>query len=341
MAVGDTLTSGEIRQLKSHLRAVAPRTVEIAERAKAAGLPAPFEALGAHTYVIRVQHSTEWFVDRLMAAAHVHQADPTMRPYVMNEIDRVEQSLLYGLPSISSRPRKGLTQAEYRTFGIVIRPDHPANPWPEDQRFPAFVILLVYRILGLRAGEPRLFYTEDFHLTEDGRPAINIMSGAMSDTRARAPSLKRDAVRTVILPAWFGDIVRTYIGDYRSRIVAELLDRAEQEGLPPPAEPKHLFLTRLGTPISRSTVERLFITLREACPDDLPADLTAARLRNSFADAIVTKGDEREIDISDMAEHSLGWTAGSPMLKRYANQAIARKTGSFLAANMAAAEDFL
>jgi hypothetical protein len=330
--IGDTLAPHEVLDLREHLRMVGPRTVAIRERvASATGEPAVLH-VGPVEWLNRILAAKEFLIERLRAATYRCRTDARTHDALTRQIERVGAQFSRNLPLSRSTPREGLEPEQYSFYGKAIDPQYPANPFSEGKRWANFPLLATFKLLGLRAGEPRLLRLGHL-ISYEGRPAIRLAPNAdeKTDTRRARASLKRGA-RKLFVPRWYAGLLEGYVDGYRRDVGKRLMLSGNEAAYRNYLAHDYVFVSERGSPISKTSVYNLFVKLRTTFPDDLPSDLGPARLRNSWNDSLFDAGAECDIDLSDIAEHSMGWLAGSPMQLRYANKGIARATGDWLEA---------
>lgn len=340
-ATGELLDHAELRDVRHTLLGVGARTAEIAANARRDGRGHVAETVGPRTHLIRLLACAAYLDERLIGATQDLKASPEKRYAIVRLLERMVERLTRALPRGESQPREGLTLAQYEFVGQVIHPANALNPFPEDSRQRNFALLLVYRVMGLRTGEPLLMRLEDLVVTDDGRPAIRLEPNSGKDSRSRPPQLKWGAARLIFIPPWCYAVIRDYIDVHRAAVVARLEAEGDRAALARLAEEPFIFLSLRGAPLSLPAVNKIFRALREAFPDELPPDLGPARLRNSWNDALMRAEFASKTDCSSIAEHSMGWVHNSRMRKRYARLAIASAAAEFLTANSPAFDEML
>ncbi|MFN3522367.1 MAG: tyrosine-type recombinase/integrase [Phenylobacterium sp.] len=164
-------------------------------------------------------------------------------------------------------PREGLEEEERLALTDLVDPQSSKNPWSSHSvRFRNHLIIQLLLDLGLRRGELLALRVEDVDLR---RERLNIVARPDDprDPRARQPVLKTEE-RVLALPKKSAELLAAYVLEMRP-----VCGAARKHG--------YLFVsTAAGSPLSVSSVEKLFRVVRKAA--GLPSDFSCHVLRHDW-----------------------------------------------------------
>lgn len=334
MMTGKVLSEQHVQDIVLALHHIGPRTAGI-RRARLKTGESLAIYVGHAEHVNRIDIAKRFIVYWTEECLDELKPEAALYIHLRELIDKMAGQFAEEIFSVTTEARRGLEPAQLQFFDMVIHPRFEKNPWGED-RFQIFVICVLWRLLGHRAREPLLYQLNDVVMRE-GQPALRLLP---TDTRADRVggtiSLKRGA-RHIRIPDWCAALLKTWIEVERPKIGERLEARGNLEALKRFRNCPYMFVSSRGTRLSSTTLYNRITKLRDAFPDDLPADFSPARLRNSRADEVEAAARDGGFDLSRVAEHLFGWVPNSPMLAHYAQMQAEREAGKHLRerANMA------
>lgn len=220
-------------------------------------------------------------------------------------------------PAVSKRAkldaRVGLSVEEQHRLLEVVRPGSPTNPWARNyvqSRNRVIVVLLL--ATGMRRGELLGLQLGDLHATQ---PKLSILrrADAAEDPRRAQPATKTYDREIELQPAIMR-LLWGYINMERRQIKAA---RAVPQ----------VFVSDDGEPLSQSSIDKLFLQLRAACPG-LPGRLTSHVMRHTWNERFSEQADALGLSESDeeKARNSQqGWSDNSRMGANYTRRHTERK----------------
>lgn len=221
-------------------------------------------------------------------------------------------------PEASSRntlgDREGVSPEVLSRILEVIKPDSPDNPWKNKHaRLRNYLLVRWLLSLGNRRGEILTLKISDINF-QANEVLVARRADDPEDPRRNQPRAKTND-RLLALDPDLVELTRRYIMSERRAIKAAR---------------KHEFLwvaNGTGAPLSISGFHKLFITLREKCPD-LPDSLSAHVLRHTWNDVFSAQMDAAgvsEAEEQKMRTRLMGWSDTSSMASVYTRRHIKTK----------------
>lgn len=326
MQTSDALAPHHVQDIADALRFVGCRTAQIRRSKTRAGEGSRLH-VGNAEWMNRLQIAARFLDSWMRNALHLLRRDAVLHRHMRELIREIEENFRARKFTVATIPREGLEPAELKFFDKIVHFANPKNPWRDD-RFMMFLIAALFRLLGNRARELLLYQVTDVVMRE-GRPALRLLHADMRhDTTGMPTGLKR-APRHIRIPDWMAALLTRWIETERPKIGQRLAEAGNRIAAENFRKCPYIFVSSRGRRLSSTCLYDRFRTLREAFPDQLPADLSPARLRNSRADEIVAASREDGLDLSRVTEGLFGWAVGSTMLGRYANAEAERQAGEF------------
>ncbi len=221
------------------------------------------------------------------------------------------------VPPVSKRAklgaRVGLSEEEQKRLQDVVRPGSPTNPWARDYvQSRNWVIVVLLLATGMRRGELLGLQLGDLHATQ---PKLSILrrADAAEDSRRAQPGTKTHD-REIELNPSIMRVLWAYINKERQQIKAA---RAVPQ----------IFVSDDGKPLSQSSIDKLFLQLRAACPG-LPGRLTSHVMRHTWNERFSEQAEALGLSESDeeKARNSQqGWSDNSKMGANYTRRHTERK----------------
>lgn len=221
------------------------------------------------------------------------------------------------VPPVSNRAklgaRVGLSEDEQKRLLEVVRPGSPANPWDRDYvQLRNWVMVVLLLASGMRRGELLGLQIGDLHATQ---PKLKILrrADAAEDTRRAQPGTKTHD-REIELNPSIMRVLWAYINRDRRQIKAA---RAFPQ----------IFVADDGQPLSLSSVDKLFMQLRAACPG-LPGRLTSHVMRHTWNERFSEQAEGlglSEADETKARNSQQGWSDNSKMGANYTRRHNERK----------------
>jgi integrase len=207
----------------------------------------------------------------------------------------------------------------------AIRPGSDTNPFAERQRFRNFVLISTYWQTGLRKSE--VLGLKTGQLSQEGEPpALKLvrLPNDREETRARPPAVKT-MPRTVPITPLLHVLLTDYINDDRRKVGFVLRDAGDKARLSRFKSHTFIFVSSQGSPLSLSSVQKIFETLRMRTPG-LPVNLSPHALRRTWNDTFTELGEERlGPRETQMREYLMGWVRGSRQSAHYASLSTQRE----------------
>jgi integrase len=211
--------------------------------------------------------------------------------------------------------REGIAPAAREELLRLVSPEAPDNPW-RDSRTKYRNQLIIYWLyyLGTRRGELLGVRISDIDFRE-GTVTIHRRADDPSDPRINQPQAKTRS-RKLPLDTVLASLTHAYVVKYRA--------------MSAPAARKHDFLfcaDRTGEPLSESSLNKLFKTLRTRCPN-LPDFLSPHILRHTWNDRFSERMDEQKTpeDLEKRLRSELmGWVQTSNTAAVYTRRHIRKR----------------
>lgn len=210
--------------------------------------------------------------------------------------------------------REGVSPEVLTRILDVIKPDSPSNPWKNKHaRLRNYLLVRWLLSLGNRRGEILTLKISDINF-QTNEVLVARRADDPADPRRNQPRAKTND-RLLALDPDLVELTRRYIMTERRAIKGAR---------------KHEFLwvaNGTGAPLSLSGFHKLFITLREKCPD-LPDSLSAHVLRHTWNDVFSAQMDAAgvsEAEEQKMRTRLMGWSDTSAMASVYTRRHIKTK----------------
>ena len=221
------------------------------------------------------------------------------------------------VPPVSNRAklgaRVGLSEDEQERLLDAVRPGSPTNPWQRDYvQLRNWVMVVLLLATGMRRGELLGLQIGDLHATQ---PKLDIFrrADAIEDTRRVQPATKTYD-REIELKPNIMRVLWSYINKDRNQIKAA-------RTFP------QIFVADDGQPLSLSSVDKLFMQLRVACPG-LPVRLTSHVMRHTWNERFSEQAEALGLSETDEARarnSQQGWSENSKMGSTYTRRFNERK----------------
>lgn len=210
--------------------------------------------------------------------------------------------------------REGVSPEVLARILDVIQPDSPNNPWKNKHaRLRNYLLVRWLLSLGNRRGEILTIKISDINF-QSNEVLVARRADDPEDPRRNQPRAKTND-RLLALDPDLVELTRRYI----------MTERRAVKGAR-----RHEFLwvaNGTGAPLSLSGFHKLFITLREKCPD-LPDSLSAHVLRHTWNDVFSAQMDAAgvpEAEEQKMRTRLMGWSDTSSMASVYTRRHIKTK----------------
>ncbi len=239
------------------------------------------------------------------------------RAFLENDCARQLEFFKAQIPAVSKRAkldaRTGLSEEEQDRLLSVVHPDSPDNPWAHGfvrRRNWLIVILLV--ATGMRRGELLGLQIGDLNQRE---PKLRIIrrADAVDDSRRVQPNTKTHDREIELSPSIMKLMWNFINGDRRAIRAARRIPQ--------------IFVSDEGAALSGASVDKLFLQLRQACPN-LPVVLTSHVMRHTWNERFSEQADK--LGIMETAEQQArnqqqGWSEDSKMAATYTRRHTANK----------------
>lgn len=221
------------------------------------------------------------------------------------------------IPAVPKRAklnaRVGLSVEEQNLLLDVIHPDSPRNPWAREYtRLRNWLFVVVLLASGMRRGELLGLQIGDLSSTA---PKLRIIRRADegNDPRLVQPGTKTNDREIELAPSIMKKLW-SYINNERRSIKAA-------RAIP------QVFVSDEGAPLSQASIDKLFLQIRQACPD-LPEELTSHVMRHTWNERFSEEADA--MGLSESAEerarnNQQGWSDNSKMGATYTRRHTAKK----------------
>jgi integrase len=324
---GRILDQREIETLSNYLRSIGPRTEAIRTRD---------ELNNCTDRARRTVQGHEWHRRRLRTLAYltwlVDELTSTLSTAHYQRIEIELGKLGLGLVPDRKPPDKIAPPALSSEQGLVlldaIRPGSELNPFSKAQQFRNFALIMTYLELGLRRSEVLGLRCEDLSDRNADRVLKLVRRPDDPDElRARPPGIKTMPRPLPISPILHG-VLWEYITHHRRMIEVELRSRGDMAALRRFKNNPYLFVSSIGSPLSSSSVYKIFDKLRMQVAD-LPTYLSPHALRRRWNDSFLELGREDDDDgrRTRLREFLMGWVKGSRQTARYSQRATQREAG--------------
>lgn len=327
---GRVLEYAEASALRHHLRTVGRRSEAIrARQSLRRSDPTVQESKIVqvhewHRRRVRAARYLEWLVDRLR---HELELTADLSTRVEKEIDKAKLIIADGSPPRTTRDQLALAPEQWPILLDAIRPGSDTNPFPKIEQFRNFALIITFWENGLRRSEVLGLKDED--LSAAGMPpALELVRRPdyRDETRARAPGLKTMPRTVPITPILHG-VLTDYLALHRRKLEGVFRARGDKQALRRLKSNPYIFVSSQGRPLSFSSVQRIFDTLRMRTPG-LPVNLSPHALRRTWNDMFTEMRSEalgpRE---ARLREFLMGWVSGSSQAESYARRSTAREAG--------------
>lgn len=192
-----------------------------------------------------------------------------------------------------SKKKEGLKKDEQAAVAVGISLGHPENRFSPSIQPRNLALVAVYSEGGLRRGEAAGLKFSDMHLN-GSEPYIEVerRPDDPDDPRAQEPNTK-----TLAHPVPIGTKVARLLGDYM------IYDRPKFKNA---RKSPYVFLSQEGKPLSLSSIDQIFRTLRKV--SGVPKDFSTNSLRRTWNDRIGDAADlmgiapELEMQIRNQAQ---------------------------------------
>ncbi|MCW0453842.1 tyrosine-type recombinase/integrase [Xanthomonas sacchari] len=210
--------------------------------------------------------------------------------------------------------REGLSEGQQEELLRITDPSCVDNPWRDEHTRYRNALLVRWLLnLGLRIGELLGVRNSDIDIRL-GEVTIHRRADDPDDPRRNQPQTK---TRARVLQVQHELLAQTqaYILDHRS-----VLPKSKTHGF--------LFVaSRSGRPLTIAAAEKVFETLRTACPE-LPEHLSPHLLRHTWNDTFSSQMDAAQVASADEQKYRsylMGWSPTSDTAAVYTRRHIRRK----------------
>jgi integrase len=241
----------------------------------------------------------------------------SMRKELAFEAERTLKVLRAQVPCVSKRSklgaREGLSKEDQDRLLKLVHPDSSNNPWKREfVRQRNWLIIVVLLATGMRRGELLGLQIRDLHQC---LPKLRIIrrADAIEDPRRIQPNTKTNDREVELRPALM-QAVWSYINLQRNKIKAAR--RYPQ-----------LIVSSEGKPLSTKSIDKIFVELRDACPN-LPIALTSHVMRHTWNERFSEQAEL--MGLTDAVEEKArneqqGWADNSKSAATYTRRHISKK----------------
>jgi integrase len=259
-----------------------------------------------------------WSIDRYST-----KTEDTEQLYLIKQrkdalIDQLERIFAsHVLPNKSKDTCDGIEPGQVERIREFIHPDNPSNPYPHNARHRNNCAFNTFAETGVRRSELMKIQTSDIRKV-NGRCFISIVdrTGDISDTRIFEPGFKT-LPRTIEISNDLYDQLDDYIDLFRRPV--------NSDGKYTKLTHKYLFVNYLGDPLSATSVNQIFIPLKDLINEP---ELSPHKLRNTFANdflEFLVETMKMPLDAAlDKLRYLGGWSPNSPMPQKYGRRYIAK-----------------
>lgn len=265
--------------------------------------------VGAH-HRARVDNVIEYIKSRaskFITSYNIHH------PKVANANQRLDLIInqLEGLRGSSvSIPRGRITEEQCRDLFDIVRPGSPRNPFQKRTQLRNYVILLLLYELGLRRSEPLTLKGRHVSIGLQNIIRITFTPNDPDDHRADNPSIK---TKSRDLPISL-ELARSYEMLLRER-------RSNSKIMHGAKKTEFILLsTKDGRPLSKKSLDDIFVIIRENFPVIFPIDFAPHHLRRTwnyrFSKACECAGIEEKL-ADKIHRYFMGWSINSSQPSKY------------------------
>lgn len=234
-------------------------------------------------------------------------------------IDEIPKTLRARVPKTGSRnpdtQREGLPEDVQLKLLEVTASDSPSNPFKDEfVRDRNELIVLVLYHLGLRQGELLKLKIDEAHF--DARKRLLVVTRSPDDPNDPRPNAPQAKTRARKL-------------ELSDRLTKKIVDHIVNRRRHRPGAGRHafLFVSHSGEPLSKSSLSKIFVTIRENIPG-LTDDLSAHPLRHTFNENLSEMFDKA--DLTDEQKNSYrsylnGWSETSKTAAIYTRRGTRTK----------------
>lgn len=266
---GQRFAEAELTSLTEHLRRVQQRNRTVVKLAVTPD--------SANKRLITVRKYGVWCFNLVISNPALSDA---RRAVIAENREQFVQHLLEAMqkpepPKQSGK--KGLTDKQAQFLQDVLDPSGTSafgrDKFVKFRNYLAMCLMLFY---GLRPGEVLSLRIHDVEFGGITNIRVTRRGPSLSDTRSRPARVKRAGRILPIDSPLLARQLDDYCMEHRERFLRH--GKVQDSG--------YLFLSDEGDPLAGSTLERVFIHLRQRYPDDLPATMTAKSLRHTFSNGV-------------------------------------------------------
>lgn len=215
-----------------------------------------------------------------------------------------------------SIPIGSLSEMQCRELFEIVRPGSPRNPFQKRTQLRNYVIFLLLYELGLRRSEPLTIKGRHVSIGRQSIIRITFTPNDPSDQRVDNPSLK---TKSRELPISL-ELARSYEMLLRER-------RSNPKTMNGAKKTEFIFIsTKDGQPLSKKSLDDLFVILREKFPDIFPRDFSPHYLRRTwnyrFSKACECAAIEHKL-ADKIHRYFMGWSINSSQPSNYNEKFIA------------------
>lgn len=221
------------------------------------------------------------------------------------------------IPAVPNRAklnaRVGLSLDEQNRLLDVIHPESPDNPWVRRYtRLRNWLFVVVLLASGMRRGELLGLQISDLSTTE---PKLRIIRRA---DEGNDPRLVQPVTKTSDREIELAPPIMKALWNYINN---------ERRGIKAARKVPQVFVSDDGAPLSHASIDKLFLQIREACPD-LPVELSSHVMRHTWNERFSEKAEA--LGLSESVEEKArntqqGWSDNSKMSATYTRRHTARK----------------
>lgn len=325
LADGHVLDYAETSALRHYIRTVGSRSRMIEARrnpehskraAKGREIVAGQEW---HRRRLRAADYLGWLVDRVKTELRVA---PHQSIRIEKELAKAVLIISDGAGPATAGDQAALSPEQWPILLEAIRPGSGTNPFAERHQFRNFALIATYWENGLRRSEAMGLQVEDLSAAGD-QPTLKLVyrPDDPDETRARPPGLKTMPRAVPITPILHG-VLWEYINLHRRQIPS---NKGHKDAMRRLRSNPFIFVSSRGSPLSLSSVQKIFDTLRMRTAG-LPVNLSPHALRRTWNDMFTEmRGESLGPRETELREFLMGWVRGSPQTARYARGSTQRE----------------